>query len=94
MEGTGETIETDGAVVRRSLEALGRCASIHGAVPLVTWRVSGRELALSPVEGDAAAVLMGDSTRDLGALVARLALERLGGAIAVDGGELRVWLSA
>src|SRR5919206_1364695 len=92
-EGTGETIETDATVVRRSLESLARCAAVHGGVPRVTWSVSGRELILSPVAGDAGAVLTGESPRDLGALVARLAIEHLGGALALDGEELRVWLS-
>src|SRR5581483_474747 len=92
-EGSGETIETDAAVIRRSLEALARCAALHGNVPRVTWRVSGRELTLSPVRDEAAPVITGDAPRDLGALVARLAIERHGGALALDGEELRVWLS-
>ena len=92
-EGTGETITTDAAVVRRSLESLARCAALHGNVPRVTWRVSGNELTLSPVAGEAGSVLTGEAPRDLGALVARLAIEHLGGALALDGEELRVWLS-
>src|SRR4051812_44844526 len=45
-EGRGETIETDAAVMRRALESMARCAAVHGAVTLVTWRVDGRELRL------------------------------------------------
>src|SRR5689334_13734551 len=93
-EGSGEAIETDGPVIRRSVESLGLFAALHGNVPLVTWRVSGRELTLSPVGGDAGAVVTGESPRDLGALVARLAIEHLGGALALSGEELRVVLSA
>jgi signal transduction histidine kinase len=91
-EGTGTAIETDPTVLRRSLESLARCAAVHGNVPRVTWTVEGRELTLSPLAADAAAVVTGESPRDLGALVARLAVEHLGGAIAVDGDELRVFL--
>jgi signal transduction histidine kinase len=91
-EGKGETIETDVAALRRSLESLGRCAAVHGGVPHVTWQVAGRTLTLSPLAGDAAAVVMGDSPRDLGALVARLAIEHLGGSLAVEGDSLRVSL--
>src|SRR5438477_7996727 len=69
--GRGETIETDPAVVRGSLESLARCAAIHGNVPQVAWQVDGRELRLSPLAGDVADVLLGGSPRDLGALVAR-----------------------
>jgi signal transduction histidine kinase len=91
-EGDGATIETDAVAVGRALDALGRCAAIHGNVPLVTWRVAGRELALAPVVGDAREVVVGDAPRDLGALVARVAIERLGGSLALDGDELRVVL--
>ena len=38
-KGSGETIDTDVAAVRRSLESLARCAAVHGGVPRVTWRV-------------------------------------------------------
>src|SRR6185437_10882912 len=38
-EGSGATIETDPDAVRRSLEALARCAVIHGNVPRVAWHV-------------------------------------------------------
>jgi signal transduction histidine kinase len=89
-EGTGESIETDAAAVHRSLESLARCAAIHGGVPRVTWRVAGRTLTLSPLASDAAAVVTGESPRDLGALVARMALEQLGGSLAVEGETLRV----
>jgi signal transduction histidine kinase len=89
-EGTGETIETDVGGIRRSLESLARCAAVHGSVPQVTWRVQGRRLTLSPLAGDAAAVVSGDSPRDLGSLVARLVIERLGGSFAVVEATLRV----
>jgi hypothetical protein len=78
--------------MRRSLESLARCAALHGSLARVTWQVAGRELTLSPVSSDVAPVLMGDSPRDLGALVARQAIEHLGGAVAVDGDALRVFL--
>jgi signal transduction histidine kinase len=91
-KGTGETIETDVAAMRHSLESLARCAAVHGGVPHVTWQVEGRTLTLSPLADDAAVVVTGESPRDLGALVARLAIEHLGGSLAVDGESLRVSL--
>jgi signal transduction histidine kinase len=91
-DGRGEQIETDAAAVRRSLASLAHCAALHGNIPRVTWHVSGRDLRLSPVEGDVGEILLGESPRDLGALVARLVIEHLGGSLAVDGGELRVRL--
>ena len=91
-KGSGETIDTDVAAVRRSLESLARCAALHGGVSHVTWQVAGRHLTLSPLAGDAPDVVMGESPRDLGALVARLAIEHLGGSLAVEGDGLLVVL--
>jgi signal transduction histidine kinase len=91
-EGTGATIETDPGAIRDSLASLARAAVAHGSVPQVTWRVDGRTLELSPLAGEAAAVVTGESPRDLGALVARLVIERLGGSLALAGDALRVTL--
>lgn len=90
--GRGEPIETDVGVVRRSLEALAVAAVRHGGVASVTWAVTGRELVLAPLTATAAPVVTGESPRDLGALVARLAIESLGGSLALDGETLRVTL--
>ena len=57
-EGTGETIETDAGAIRTSLQSLAGAAAAHGGVPIVTWRVNGRTLELSPLAEDASAVLM------------------------------------
>ena len=92
VAGEGEPFPTDGAVVRMSLAALANAAARYGPVAGVTWTVAGRELVLSPVTEEAAPVLSGESPRDLGALVARIAIEALGGSIAVDGAALRVLL--
>jgi signal transduction histidine kinase len=90
--GHGVTVETDPGAVRGALEALALAAVIHGSVDSARWNVSGRELVLEPLTADAAPVVAGESPRDLGALVARMALERLGGTLAVDGETLRVTL--
>ena len=89
-EGTGEQIETDPAVMRRSLEALARCALVYGGVSDVAWAVDGRSLTLSPVTAQAAPIVTGESPRDLGSLVARMAIEQLGGSLAVEGQTLVV----
>src|SRR5436305_2986604 len=83
-EGNGEQIETDATALRQSLEALASCAALHGGVSRVTWQVSGRRLTLAPPTADDADVVTGESPRDLGALVARLAIEQLGGSLAVE----------
>jgi signal transduction histidine kinase len=91
-EGAGETIETDVESVRRGLRALAVAAARFGPAERVTWVVSGRELALSPVTAEAGPVVLGESMRDLGSLVARAAIEALGGSLALDGETLRVRL--
>ena len=91
-EGAGETIETEVESVARALRALAVAAARFGPAERVTWAVSGRELALSPVTAEAAPVVLGESMRDLGSLVARAAIEALGGSLALDGETLRVRL--
>jgi signal transduction histidine kinase len=92
VEGRGGLVETDVDAVSRSLEGLAIAAARHGGVPLVTWSVTGREFLLSPLMAEAAPVVTGASPRDLGALVARMAIERLGGSLAAGGDSLRVIL--
>jgi signal transduction histidine kinase len=90
--GTGVRLETDRGLLVRALAALAAAALRFGQTDAVAWHVEGRELSLSPVEDGAAPVLDGSSPRDLGALVARLAIESLGGSLTVDGASLRVRL--
>src|SRR4051812_7295496 len=92
VEGSGVVIDTEVAAVERALRALAVAAVRHGPVEQVTWRVSGRELELSPVTPEAASVLTGEAMRDLGSVVARLVIEELGGSLALEGEILRVRL--
>src|SRR5436305_3181945 len=92
VEGEGVALETEVESVTRALRALAVAAARHGPAEPVTWRVAGRELALSPVTAGAAPVVLGSSMRDLGALVARLVIEELGGSLELDGETLRVRL--
>jgi signal transduction histidine kinase len=92
VTGSGEAIETDPTAVQASLQALAVAALRHGDLDRVTWTVSGRDLELAPVTADAAPVVRADDTKDLGAMVARMAIEALGGSLALDGETLRVRL--
>jgi signal transduction histidine kinase len=92
VEGSGAVVETDAPAARRALAALALAAVRFGELGSVTWTVAGRELTLSPVAPTAAPVLDGSSQRDLGALVARMVIEALGGSVAVADGLLRVSL--
>lgn len=91
-EGTGETIETEVDAVGVGLLSLAVAAARFGPADRVTWRVSGRELELSPITAEAAPVVTGESMRDLGSLVARAVIEELGGSLELAGETLRVRL--
>jgi signal transduction histidine kinase len=90
-EGAGETIETDVETVTRSLAAFASSAHRHGRVPEVTLAVNRREITIAPI-GEAAAVIVGEDLKDLGAAVAVRAVGALGGSATVDGDALRVTL--
>ena len=92
VEGTGEAIETEREAVAHGLEALAIAAIRHGPAERVTWRVAGRALELSPVTEAAAPVVLGDELKDLGSIVARMAIEELGGSLELNGGTLLVTL--
>src|SRR4051812_46583808 len=84
VEGTGESIETEGETVERALRSLAIAASRHGPVDVVSWRVDGRTLELTPITAEAAPVVTGETLRDLGSLVARVVIEELGGSLELD----------
>ena len=90
--GDGVTLETDARSLKRALEALAVAAVRHGGVPTVTWTVRGRELELAPVTAAAAPVVTAEELLDLGSIVARRVVERLGGTVELDGETLRVRL--
>ena len=90
--GTGALIETDPEAAGRALAALATAALRFGELASLTWQVSGRELTLGPLPPAAAAVVDGSAPRDLGALVARIVIERLGGSVGVAEGTLDVRL--
>jgi signal transduction histidine kinase len=91
-QGTGETIETEADSVRRALSALAVAAVRHGPAERVTWQVDGRTLELSPVLAAAAPIVTGEEAKDLGALVARMVIEAVGGSLELEGETLRVHL--
>jgi signal transduction histidine kinase len=91
-EGRGTTIETEAGTVARSLHAFAIAALRFGPAERVRWIVEDRELRLSPITADAAPVVAAEDVRDLGALVARLVIEELGGGVELDGESLVVRL--
>ena len=91
-DGTGTTVTTDPPTVQRSLAALVDCARKHGGVSTVSLRVAGSTLTLDPVNEAAAPVIMGESLKDLGAVVALSAIRALGGSAELEGETLLIRL--
>jgi signal transduction histidine kinase len=94
VTGSGATVSTDVDAVAEALDRLALAALRFGGADGITWTVAGRTLVLAPVPAGAAAVVEGTSPRDLGALVARLVLEELGGTVSLEPGALRVELGS
>jgi signal transduction histidine kinase len=93
VSGEGTTIETDPEAVERGVSALVQSALRHGGLDEVEVAVQGAELRVSPVTPASAPVVLGRELRDLGAAVAVLLVERLGGTVAVADGTLVVRFS-
>jgi signal transduction histidine kinase len=92
VDGRGAIVQTDVEAVERALRALATAAIRYGPVDQVAWHVDGNVLELTPITADAGPVVVSESLRDLGAAVARLVIEALGGSVELDGETLRVRL--
>jgi signal transduction histidine kinase len=92
VEGEGATVTVDVPAVERGVSALVHAALRHGGLDEVHVRVHGPELEVEPVTESSGKVVTGQELRDLGAAVAVRLLERLGGAVEVDGSTLRIRL--
>ncbi len=82
----------DSAAVERGVSALVQAALRHGGLDEVQVRVRGAVLEVEPVTDSSSKVVLGQDLRDLGAAVAVRLLERLGGAVEVDGSSLKIHL--
>jgi signal transduction histidine kinase len=92
VTGEGATISTDVEAVDRGVSALIQAAKRHGGLDEVNVVVRGPVIEVSPVTAASAPVVLGQELRDLGAAVAVRVIERLGGAVTVDGDTLTISL--
>jgi len=92
VEGEGAPVLVDSAAVERGVSALVQAALRHGGLDEVQVRVRGAVLEVEPVTDSSSKVVLGQDLRDLGAAVAVRLLERLGGAVEVDGSSLKIHL--
>ncbi|HUH14970.1 MAG TPA: histidine kinase dimerization/phospho-acceptor domain-containing protein [Gaiellaceae bacterium] len=89
--GVGVIVLVDPEPVQQALAALALAAARHGGVE-VTVSVDGPEVAIQPVVAGAAAVVLGEEQKDLGAAVAVQLLRALGGEVTLEGERLLVRL--
>jgi hypothetical protein len=89
--GTGAVVQVDPEPVERALASLERAAARHGGVT-TTVTVDGPRVTIEPVTADAAPIVMGETAKDLGAVVAVQLVQALGGEVALDGERLTVTL--
>ena len=90
--GRGGTAQADPEAIERGVAALARCALRHGGLERVSVEAQGPELEISPIEANAAPVVLGEDLRDMGAAVAVRLVRAIGGSVELDGETLRVRL--
>jgi signal transduction histidine kinase len=88
--GTGGPVAVDREQTERALASLALAAQRHGAVERVAIRAEGAEVAIEPVNADAAPVVLAEELKDLGAAAARYLVEAHGGSLRLEGETLRV----
>jgi hypothetical protein len=90
VSGDGADVLVDVEATKRSVSSLVQCALRHGGLEHVDVVADGAELRVSPITPASAPVVLGEDLRDLGAAVAVMHIERLGGSVDVEGGTLTV----
>jgi signal transduction histidine kinase len=93
ISGEGTTITTDVEGIDRGVSALVQAALRHGGLDEVDVVVRGAVIDVSPITDSSGPVVLGQELRDLGAAVAVLLIEFLGGAVDVDDGTLTIALA-
>jgi signal transduction histidine kinase len=90
--GNGGTVRVDVDATRRGVAALVQAALRHGGFDAVDCDAEGAALSIRPVTAASGPVLLGQDLRDLGAAVAVLLVEALGGSVVTDGDAVVVRL--
>jgi signal transduction histidine kinase len=94
VSGDGAVLSTDLDAVDRGVSALVQCALRHGGLEEVSVTVRGSEIDVVPITPSAADVVLGKDLRDLGAAVAVVAVDALGGSVALEGDRLTIRLGS
>jgi signal transduction histidine kinase len=94
VSGSGGAVAVDLEATKRSVSSLVQCALRHGGLDRVEVALAAAELRVSPITPSSAPVVLGEDLRDLGAAVAVMHVQHLGGSVAVDGETLVIGLPA
>jgi signal transduction histidine kinase len=94
VSGGGGEVTVDVEAAKRSVSALVQCTLRHGGLDEVQVALDGSDVRVSPITPASAPVVLGQDLRDLGAAVAVMHIERLGGSVTVDAETLTVRLPA
>lgn len=92
VSGEGATVKADSKVTARAISRLAKAATRHGGIDSVRLVVRGAQLEISPLEGNAAGVVVGEELRELGAVSAVEHLRALGASVEVEGDRLLIRL--
>jgi two-component system, OmpR family, phosphate regulon sensor histidine kinase PhoR len=90
--GTGGEVRVDVDSTRRGVAALVQAALRHGGLEEVDVHAEGTTMIIRPVTEASGPVVTGADLRDLGAAVAVLLVEAMGGSVALDGPAVAVRL--
>jgi signal transduction histidine kinase len=90
--GAGASVRVDADLATRALTALGSAGLRHGGAERIELAVDGPTITIAPLLGGAAAVVIGEELKDLGAAAGKIVLEALGAELSIDGTSLRVQL--
>jgi signal transduction histidine kinase len=85
VSGAGATVRVDVDATQRGIAALVQAALRHGGFDEVECQAEGAALTIRPVTAASGPVLLGEDLRDLGAAVAVVVIDELGGSVTLDG---------
>ena len=92
VRGEGATVKVVADVTARAISRLAKAATRHGGIDSVALVVRGAELEISPLQRNAAGVVVGEELRELGAVSAVEHLRALEATLDVEGDRLLIRL--
>ena len=92
VSGSGGTVRVDVDATRRAVSALAQAALRHGGLEAVGCHAERHTVTIRPVSAASGPVLLGEDVRDLGAAVAGILFDALGGSVTLEGDAVVVRL--